>query len=106
MLVTRTALVSGVAAGLSRALSPWRKPFAVHDPGKIIMDLAISGALGGDCLADIALLRAEPAAYGRVASDPTMSRLIGTLAADAPKALRAIARATAWAAGRSARPEP
>ena len=74
MLLTRAALVSGLAAGLSGVLSPWRKPSAVHDPGKIIMDLAISLALGGDCLADVGLLRAEPAVYGRVASDPTVSR--------------------------------
>ena len=103
MLLTRTALVSGLAGGLSQALSPWRKPFAVHDPGKIIMDLAISLALGGDCLADIGLLRAEPAVYGRVASDPTVSRLIGTLAEDAPRALRAIAAARAEARSRAGR---
>ncbi len=48
MLLTRTALVSGLAAGLSRVLLPWRKPLAVHDPGKIVCDLAISLALGGD----------------------------------------------------------
>jgi len=100
MLLTRAALVSGLAGGLSRVLSPWRKPFVVHDPGKIIMDLAISLALGGDCLADIALLRAEPAVYSRFASDPTVSRLIGTLAADAPKALQAIAAARADARAR------
>ena len=103
MLLTRTALVSGLAAGLSRALLPWRKPLAVHDPGKIVSDLAISLALGGDCLADVGLLRAEPAVYGRVASDPTISRLIATLAADAPAVLKAIdqaraeARARVWA---------
>lgn len=102
MLLTRTALVSGLVAGLSRALSPWRKPLAVHDPGKIVCDLAISLALGGDCLADAAVLRAEPAVYGRVASDPTISRLIATLAADAPNVLKAIdtaraeARAQVW----------
>ena len=80
MLLTRTALVSGLAGGLSRALSPWRKPFAVHDPGKIVMDLAISLALGGDCLADVGLLRAEPAVH-MAGSRPTrtVSRLIGTL---------------------------
>ena len=46
-----------------------------------------------------------------MASDPTVSRLIDTLAADAPAALaaiaaaRATARARAWAAGRRARPD-
>ena len=32
----------------------------VHDPGKIIADRAVAVALGGDCLADIAVLRAQP----------------------------------------------
>ncbi|WP_275404681.1 hypothetical protein [Streptomyces sp. SID9913] len=43
-----------------------------------------SVALGGDCLADIAMLRAEPAVFGPVASDPTVSRLIDTLATAGP----------------------
>jgi hypothetical protein len=57
---------------------------------------------GGDCLADIATLRAEPGLFGPVASDPTVSRLITTLADDADTVLaainhaRATARATAW----------
>ena len=53
--------------------------------------------MGGDCLADLALLRAEPGVYGRVASDPTVSRAIAALAADAPAALRAIDTARAAA---------
>ena len=103
MLLTRTAVVTGLAHGLSTALAPWRKPFATHDPGKIVSDLAISLALGGDCLADAALVRSEPAVYGTVASDPTISRLISLLAADAPQVLkvvddaRAAARTRAWA---------
>jgi hypothetical protein len=87
---------------MSQALAPWRTALAVHDPGKIVLDLAIAVALGGDCLADIAMLRAEPAVFGAVASDPTVSRTITTLAADAPQAVaalrcaRAAARALAW----------
>ncbi len=85
-----------------RGLAPWRKPMAIHDPGKVITDLAVTLALGGDCLADVALLRAEPGVFGQVASDPTVSRTIDALAADAPAALKAIdtaraaARARAW----------
>jgi len=45
-------------------------PLAVHDPGKVLLDLAISVAIGGDCLADIAQLRSEPDLFGKVASDP------------------------------------
>jgi hypothetical protein len=55
--------------------------------GKMVSDLSITLALGGDFLADAALLRSEPAVHGPVASDPTISRLISTLAADAPKVL-------------------
>lgn len=72
---------------------------------------AISLALGGDCLADIAQLRAHPEVFGPVASDPTVSRLIGALAANAPAALsaidaaRATARAHAWSAARTQAPD-
>jgi len=103
IIVLRTAEKTGLAAGLSAALAPWRRPLATHDPGKILLDLAVAVALGGDCLADVALLREEPGVFGSVASDPTVSRLLSTLAADAPTALRAIntaraaARQVAWA---------
>lgn len=103
VLLTETIAVSGIGRELSHALAPWRKATAVHDPAKVITDLAVTLALGGDCLADIALLRAEPGLYGRVASDATVSRTIDALAADAPAALKAIntaraaARARVWA---------
>jgi hypothetical protein len=65
LLLTRTAAVTGLEAGLSAGLARWRAPRAVHDPGKIACDLAVMLALGGDCLADAALLRAEPACSAR-----------------------------------------
>jgi hypothetical protein len=40
------------------ALAPWRRPNVVHDPAKIVLVLAVTLALSGDCLADVALLRA------------------------------------------------
>jgi len=49
---------AGLDRGLAEALGPWRKPTAVHDPAKVLLDLAVALALGGDCLADIAVLRA------------------------------------------------
>jgi hypothetical protein len=57
--------VTGLGRGLSAELQPWRAPRAVHDPGKIVADLAAALALGGDCLADIAVLREQPALAGR-----------------------------------------
>jgi DDE family transposase len=109
VLLTRALRVSGLDASLSAGLARWRAPRAVHDPGKIIADLAVMLALGGDCLADIAMLRAERGLFGPVASDPVVSRLVSGLAADAPRALKAIraaraaARERVWAlAGESA----
>lgn len=104
VLLLRTAEKTGLTSALSGSLSPWRKPLAIHDPAKVILDLAISLAIGGDCLADIAVLREQPAVFGRVASDPTVSRTIDALAAQPAAALSAIntaraqARKTAWAA--------
>jgi hypothetical protein len=99
--LVETLRVSGLDRALSLALAPWRKPSAVHDPAKVVCDLALALALGGDCLADVAVLRAAPGVYGRVASDPTVSRTVDVLAADA-RALaaihtaRAAARAQVW----------
>jgi hypothetical protein len=45
--------------------------------------------LGGDCLADIAVLRSQPGLFGPVASDLVVSRLVTRLAADAPRVLKA-----------------
>lgn len=90
MLLVETVRKSGLDTAISAALTPWRKPRAVHDPGKILVDLALAVALGGDCLADVAMLRCEPAVFGPVASDPTVSRLIDALAASGGKALQAI----------------
>lgn len=95
VLLVETVRKTGLDQAISAALAPWRKSRAVHDPGKILLDVALAVALGGDCLADVGMLRAEPGLFGPVASDPTISRLIDTLAAAGPKALTAIRAARA-----------
>lgn len=116
VLLTETIRATGLDRGLSVALSRWRRPLATHDPAKVVLDLAVMLALGGDALSDIVTLRAEPGVYGPVASDPTVSRTIAALAVDADRALawidaaRQQARERVWAlagdhapdAGRSA----
>jgi hypothetical protein len=100
--LTETVAVNGLGTALRAGLSPWRKQLAVHDPAKVVLDLALTLALGGECLADVAVIRSERGIYGPVASDPTVSRTIDALAADATKVLKAIngaraqARARAW----------
>lgn len=103
-ILTSMVKASGLAAGLSEALEPWRKPFATHDPGKILADLALSLAMGGDSVSDVDRLRNQPEVYGLIASDPTISRLFKVLATVQPdKALvainktRAAAREQVWA---------
>ncbi|MEU3045953.1 IS1380 family transposase [Streptomyces sp. NPDC006984] len=95
VLLVETTRKAGPDTAVSAAPAPWRKARAVHDPGKTLLDVALAVALGGDCLADVGMLRAEPAVFGPVASDPTVSRLVDTLAASGPKALNAIRSARA-----------
>ena len=64
VLLWETMRVTGLGRGLSTGLDRWRAPRAVHDPGKIVADLAAAVALGGDCLADIAVLREQPELAG------------------------------------------
>lgn len=90
VLLVETVRKAGLDTAIPAALTPWRKARTVHDPGKILLDVALAVALSRDCLADVAMLRCEPAVFGPVASDPTVSRLIDTLAASGEKALRAI----------------
>lgn len=102
VLLTETITRVGLDHALSMALTRWRPRLAVHDPAKVLLDLALGLAVGGDCLADVAVLRAEPRVFGPVASDPTVSRTIDRLALDATAVLaaidtaRAAARARAW----------
>ena len=69
---------AGLGNELCGALSAWRRPWSVHDPGKVMADPAVRAALGGRCLSDLSP-RCEKEILGSVASDPTVSRLVGTL---------------------------
>ncbi len=108
-LLTETSGVTGLGNELSKALSTWRRPGSVHDPGKIMLDLAVCVALGGRCLSDLSLLRCDKEVFGPVASDPTVCRLVGTLADHVEAVEAAVNRARTVAAsgvgpGRSGRP--
>src|SRR4051794_22985483 len=77
-----------------------------HDRGRVVCDLAVMLADGGDCLADLRAVREQEPLFGAVASDATAFRVIAAIAAD-PALLGALrearARANAWNAG--ARPQ-
>jgi DDE family transposase len=94
----------GLTDALSRALAPVRERRGRHDPGRIVRDLAVMLADGGDCLSDLRAVRDQQPLFGPVASDATAFRVIDRIAGDpglleALRAARAQARERAWNAG-------
>jgi hypothetical protein len=94
----------GLTAALSRALAPMYARRGKHDRGRVVRDLAVMLADGGDCLADLRAVRDQQVLFGDVASDATAFRVIDAIAADpallgALRAARARARENAWNAG-------
>src|SRR3954453_6880332 len=94
----------GLTDALSAALAPIRERRGRHDPGRVVRDLAVLLADGGDCLSDLRAVRDQEPLFGPVASDATAFRLIDTLARDpallgAVRVARSRTRANAWAAG-------
>jgi Transposase DDE domain group 1 len=85
---------------LSQVLDRLRPARARHDPGRVLIDLAVAVADGATTISEVAMLGEQRALFGSVASDSTCWRLLdrlddGALAAVA--AARARAREVAWA---------
>jgi Transposase DDE domain group 1 len=102
LLLAELADRVGLTAELASAMAHTRRRRSAHDPGVVLTQLAVMLADGGDCLADIAVLRRQPELFGRVGSDPTVWRVldsIHSLGLRNIEAARAAARARAWAAG-------
>lgn len=92
----------GLTEGLGAAMASTRARRSAHDPGRVVRDLAVMLADGGDCLADLGALRDQVDLFGRVASDATAWRVIDAIDDDRLadiRAARAGARERAWAAG-------
>jgi hypothetical protein len=71
-----------------------------HDPGRVLVDLAVVIADGGEAISDIATLADQAAVFGPVASDSTCWRVLDSIRdsdLDAIAAARAAAREVAWA---------
>jgi hypothetical protein len=97
-----TALLAQVAGelGLTRALSfglaGVKQRRRGHDPGRVIRDLAVMLADGGECVSDLGGQRDQEALFGAVASDSTAFRVIDRIAAE-PELLDALRLAHARA---------
>jgi hypothetical protein len=103
-LIAETADRLGLTSALDRALGDLFERTPTHSPGRVIRDLAVMLADGGDALCDLGAVREQEALFGPVASDSTAYRLIERIAAD-PDALEALrgargeARSRAWRRG-------
>jgi len=94
----------GLTDALSAALAGMRERRGRHDPGRVVRDLAVMLADGGDCLADLRAVRDQQVLFGPVASNATAFRVIDRIATDPAllqrlRAARARAREHAWIAG-------
>jgi Transposase DDE domain group 1 len=93
---------SGLQDDLSVALSPLVRRRRRHDPGRVLVDLAVMAADGGGYSSDLAPLRDQPTLFGPVASQPTAWRLLDAIDDSLVARInvaRAEARARVWAAG-------
>jgi DDE family transposase len=92
----------GLTEGLSAAMSPTKLRRRGHDRGRVLVDLAVMLADGGEAISDLAVLRDQPELFGEVASLPTAWRTLEAIDAEALARIavaRARARRQAWAAG-------
>lgn len=88
-LLAETADRTGLTRELSAALEPVRERRGRHDPGRVIRDLAVMLADGGDCLSDLRAVRDQQPLFGPVASDSTAFRLIDRIGNE-PELLHAL----------------
>jgi Transposase DDE domain group 1 len=93
----------GAAAGLPEAFDAAvgydRQRRSAHAPGRVLCDLAVMVADGGEAIGDLAVLRDQPDLFGTVASTPTAWRVldgVDTGGLEALKEARTQARERAW----------
>jgi len=92
----------GLTEALSVAMAPTKQRRRGHDRGRVLVDLAVMLADGGEAISDLAVLRDQPALFGEVASLATAWRALEAVDEDALARIasaRAEARRVAWAAG-------
>ena len=105
-LLTGLADKLGLTAGLTKALRVHSREVR-HEPGRIVRDLAVMLADGGDALSDLGALRDQEVLFGEVASDATAYRCVERLdeaALSGIRAARSAARARAWGSAKAAVP--
>lgn len=82
VLLAQVADKVGLTRALSSNLAVLKQRRRGHDPGRVIRDLAVMLADGGECVSDLGAVRDQEALFGPVASDSTAFRVIEKVAAD------------------------
>ncbi len=100
-LLAQVADRVGLTGALSLRLAGVKQRRRGHDPGRVIRDLAVMLADGGECVSDLGAVREQDALFGAVASDSTAFRIIDRIACtpgmlDALRVAHARARARFW----------
>jgi hypothetical protein len=100
-LLAQVADKLGLTKALSLRLAGLKQRRRGHDPGRVICDLAVMLADGGECVSDLGAVRDQQALFGPVASDSTAFRVIDRIASqpgllDALRAAHARARERFW----------
>lgn len=95
-LLAQVADKLGLTKGLSLRLAGLKQRRRGHDPGRVLRDLAVMLADGGECVADLGAVRDQEALFGSVASDSTAFRVVDRIAAE-PGLLDALREAHARA---------
>jgi hypothetical protein len=98
-LLADLADVCGLTAAFSEALALLRQRRAGHDRGRVLVDLAVMLADGGEAISDLAVLRDQPELFGSVASTATAWRVLDAVDDAALASLRrarAVARDRLW----------
>jgi Transposase DDE domain group 1 len=100
-LIAQVADRVGLTAVLSSRLAAIKQRRRGHDPGRVIRDLAVMLADGGECVSDLGAVREQDALFGAVASDSTAWRMVDRIASepgmlDAVRGAHARARARFW----------
>jgi hypothetical protein len=98
-LLGQVADTVGLTRALSTGLAGVKRRRRGHDPGRVIRDLAVMLADGGECVSDLGAVREQAALFGEVASDSTAFRMIDRIA-QTPGMLDALRSAHASARGR------
>jgi hypothetical protein len=96
MLLAKIADELGLTRALSLRLAGLKQRRRGHDPGRVIRDLAVMLADGGECVSDLGTVREQEALFGPVASDSTAFRMIDRVACE-PELLDALRSAHARA---------